>query len=296
MSTFFFPCQFLGFKENTHLYANYGITARKYKFSIFDASYMATKHNLETCYQSMEIFFHRVYSEIYITEAENEVEAKNNVEILRAGLVINGAMNFPMPYISNTSMEKYCSINERSSEILRDKLPDYIKAFEVPDPGTISISDYENHYSYMMFSGINAIDSNFFDTSVDIAKVWQELEGGNHRIKLARKAISIAPTIKDSGMCLLQIWQGIESLFNHQQELSFRVSLLLSLLLGDERKQTYDASRASYTIRSKVAHGSLADVSDEQLESAWCLLFKGMHAIVRKGRLPKEDELMSELF
>ncbi|MCF4151361.1 hypothetical protein L2W58_06050 [Dethiosulfovibrio sp. F2B] len=175
-------------------------------------------------------------------------------------------------------------------------MPDWIKEMEVAEIGSVKISDFENFYSYTIFNGKQKINSKFFIDSIDIAKKWLDMERKHPQLRLARKAISVAPTIKDSGMCLMQIWQGIESLFEISQELSFRVSLLLSLLVGEERKEVYDASRVSYTIRSNVAHGRTVDVTFEQLLRAWHLLVEGMHAIVRRNHLPKEKDLMSELF
>ncbi|MCF4152344.1 hypothetical protein L2W58_11110 [Dethiosulfovibrio sp. F2B] len=118
MPQFYFPCQFLGLKEGEEVHhEGFGITGRKLRFEIFDAAYMANHHKLETCYQNMEVFFERVFSEIYTTNCETDTDAKDSIEILRAGLIMNGSINFPIPYVSNVSMHSYCLINTRTSMV-----------------------------------------------------------------------------------------------------------------------------------------------------------------------------------
>lgn len=302
MSTFYFPCQFITFQDeelDNYQIGRYGINRRKYNFSIFDSTTLAVNHKLlNTPYQNMEIFFHNVGAELYVEDCDSVDEARKMVEFLRLGMISTGSICFFMPYITNTRMDLYCEINSRSSENLRRHLSQKSQETPVPPKGSIEFSAYETYYHYFIFHGkhVHVIDKNFFEKSVAIAEKWSTLEANTPLLRLARKAISIAPTINDPSMCLMQIWQGIESFFKQNSELTFRLSLLVALLVGENRREIFENVKSQYKIRSKVAHGDKIVVNDNELVEAWNLLILIIKAIVVRGKLPTEDELMSEIF
>jgi len=81
----------------------------------------------------------------------------------------------------------------------------------------------------------------------------------------------------NTDLALLGFVGAIESLFSiATQELSFRLSVLLSKFLGDEvgqQRSYYEQARSLYAVRSKVAHGDKIDMKEEvaaiQLVENW---------------------------
>ncbi|MEA4873398.1 MAG: HEPN domain-containing protein [Synergistaceae bacterium] len=300
MSTFYFPCQFITFQDNeldNYQIGRYGINRRKYNFSIFDSSTLAVDHKLlNTPYQNMEIFFHNVGAELLVEDCESVDDARQMIEVLRLAMLVAGSSCFFMPYITNTRMDLYCEINYRSSENLRRYLSQESQEMPVPPEGSIEFSAYETYYHNFIFHGEHLIDKKFFEKSVAIAEKWSALEVNTQNLIMARKATSIAPIINDSSMCIMQIWQGIESFFTQNSELTFRLSLLIALLIGENRREVFENVKSQYKIRSKVAHGDKIVVNNNELVEAWNLLISIIKAVVVRGKLPTEDELMSEIF
>ncbi len=64
---------------------------------------------------------------------------------------------------------------------------------------------------------------------------------------------------------------------------------------GAARMEVYDVIRASYKLRSAIAHGSQREVSPDQWQQTWNLLMDAYNAVIRRGSLPAEKELIAEL-
>lgn len=95
------------------------------------------------------------------------------------------------------------------------------------------------------------------------------------------------------------MWTAIESLFpTVSAEVSFRLGLYLTVLCAGPkaRRDFYKKVKVAYGVRSKIAHGALDDVSVEQWFDAWVLLCSCAQAVVSRGVLPSEGELLDELF
>ncbi|TIN65844.1 MAG: hypothetical protein E5Y30_31490 [Mesorhizobium sp.] len=103
--------------------------------------------------------------------------------------------------------------------------------------------------------------------------------------------------IMHRGSSLLHIWQGIEALFpDVRAEISFRLSLLIAQLAKDvaRRSETYQRCRKSYDHRSQAAHGGQLQKGPEAWVEGWNLLCLCMKAIMARGNLPNEQDLIGE--
>jgi Apea-like HEPN len=92
------------------------------------------------------------------------------------------------------------------------------------------------------------------------------------------------------------LWAGVESLFQIEAELSYRISVLAALTLeprGESCKALYRKVREMYKVRSKAVHGS--GVKDEELVEhigdARSLLSRLLCRFTEKGSIPTRDEL-----
>ena len=98
---------------------------------------------------------------------------------------------------------------------------------------------------------------------------------------------------------LAVIWSGIESLFNVNTEVSFRISLYIANFLSDneaEAKQIFKQVRKMYSLRSSAVHGNKTEdnVESAVVESA-DLLNRILRRCAETGSLPDVDNLVFNL-
>lgn len=98
---------------------------------------------------------------------------------------------------------------------------------------------------------------------------------------------------------LAVIWSGIESLFNVNTEVSFRISLYIANFLGKdeaEAKQIFKQVRKMYSLRSSAVHGNKTNASLENAvtESA-VLLNRILKRCAETNNLPDVDNLAFNL-
>ncbi|MFJ3650502.1 hypothetical protein [Streptomyces murinus] len=108
--------------------------------------------------------------------------------------------------------------------------------------------------------------------------------------RLAYDSAAYAPFLKDPRTAVARIWSGIESLFDVQNELSFRLSMYAGVLISDDFDQRVDVQanfKRLYTLRSKAVHGAKLDSLrlEEALTSSWSLLRDLLLACIRTGPL-----------
>ena len=104
--------------------------------------------------------------------------------------------------------------------------------------------------------------------------------------------------IPDDEASILQMWQGIESLFpSIQSEVTFRLALLISQLCCSvqARRTTYKEAKVLYKTRSQISHGAGSKVDAGDWTAAWALMRLCLRAVLVRGKLPTEEDLMSEL-
>lgn len=95
---------------------------------------------------------------------------------------------------------------------------------------------------------------------------------------------------------LAVIWSGIESLFNVNTEVSFRISLYIANFLGEsevQAQQIFKQVRKMYSLRSSAVHGNK---TKDNLESAVVESANLLNRILRRcaelNRLPDVDNLV----
>lgn len=95
---------------------------------------------------------------------------------------------------------------------------------------------------------------------------------------------------------LAVIWSGIESLFNVNTEVSFRISLYIANFLGEteaQAKQIFKKVRKMYSLRSSAVHGNKAK---DNLKSAVVDSANLLNLILRRcaelNKLPDIDNLV----
>ena len=95
---------------------------------------------------------------------------------------------------------------------------------------------------------------------------------------------------------LAVIWSGIESLFNVNTEVSFRISLYIANFLGEtetQLQQIFKQERKMYSLRSSAVHGNK---TKDNLESAVLESANLLNRILRRcaelNKLPDVDNLV----
>jgi hypothetical protein len=115
--------------------------------------------------------------------------------------------------------------------------------------------------------------------------------------RLAYESAADAPFLKDARTAVARIWSGIESLFDVQNELSFRLSMYAAVLISDdvaERMAIQAKFKRLYGLRSKAVHGAKMEEVKlaETLNSSWSLLRDLLLACIRTGpSVPSTAEL-----
>ncbi|MFC4606894.1 hypothetical protein ACFO9E_03495 [Streptomyces maoxianensis] len=87
---------------------------------------------------------------------------------------------------------------------------------------------------------------------------------------------------------MARIWSGIESLFDVQNELSFRLSMYAAVLIADEIDERIEVQarfKRLYGLRSKAVHGAKMEAAKltETLEASWSLLCDLLVSCIRSG-------------
>lgn len=115
--------------------------------------------------------------------------------------------------------------------------------------------------------------------------------------RLAYESAADAPFLKDARTAVARIWSGIESLFDVQNELSFRLSMYAAAFISDdigERIAIQAKFKRLYALRSKAVHGAKMEDAKlrEMLSSSWSLLRDLLLACIRTGSsVPATAEL-----
>jgi hypothetical protein len=80
-------------------------------------------------------------------------------------------------------------------------------------------------------------------------------------------------------------------------EATFKTALYLAQLTesGPARGEVYERAHDSYRLRSDITHGSQRGVSIDQWKQAWGLFMDAYNAVIRRGSLPSETDLIAEL-
>ncbi len=274
----------------------FSVLKRKWDVSIFDLySLVAQKHPIRMPAELLQIFLPQANLEFSIL-ANDITAARDRLDVFRAMLSLQGIHPSISPFAANISLNKYAGINSRSAGN-QATMHEGLREGITHKDGQIEMWPNE-----LSFNCIGANNENLKSTLTESliiraaknSEKWLGLEEAQGSIRAARRAFINAPLMPDLGSSILHIWQGIESLFpTVSTEITFRTSLLLAELISplQNRAETYEASRASYKDRSRIAHGSEKEISLQQWLRAWLLLSRALEAVLDRGLLPNEEEL-----
>lgn len=247
----------------------------------------------------MQVFLPKVNLEISV-DATDHQEATHRLEMLRAMLYLNGMTPTIAPFATSLSINEYAGINSRSSDLLRDKLPEGLRAGITAKGARLEGWPIELTISVLQGgsgSFSTKLDATVFNQATEDAAAWQKIETQYHKAATLRAALAKAPLMPDRASSILHIWQALEAVFGKGPELSFRMSLSLAELCGPvaSRADTYAQAKKSYKDRSEITHGKANLVDDVQWMRAWELLVKTIRSVLHRKTIPSEDDLFSEL-
>jgi hypothetical protein len=217
---------------------------------------------------------------------------------LYRGAYLSGVAPFVIPFVTTYSINDYSGINSRDSEILRPTMHEGMREGFTSADGTVEAWYMDSTLQLIRASGTDRLSvdqCHMVGTKVDL---WRKLESQCSLVNIARRILNSAPMIHDMAASILQIWQGIQSLFpTVTTEVSVRLALLVAQLCQPIQKQgvTYKQVRSAYSVRSKITHGAASTIDASDWSAAWALLSMCLNALIVRQKLPSEKELMAEL-
>ncbi len=261
MTSYFFPCLALmpSFHGNSLEFGNISVHKRLWDTSIFDLATLETKHTLHLPYQLMDIYLKSCNIEIELKSDLDIAGAIDELQMLRALLYLDGSVPFMVPFCTTYSINEYSGINSRDSESLRETMNEGLKNGLTSDRGRFEAWYCDRTWTLIRDAGTRDVTSaTFADISADLEK-WKCIENDYPIVNIVRRLFNSAPMIPDSAASVLQIWQGIESLFpTIHTEVTFRIALLIAQLCSPlEKRVPYTRKRSRFTgldQRSRAAH------------------------------------------
>lgn len=298
---YFYPLLFLtpGFEDEAIRVSPFSLARRKWQTSIFDFATLATKHKLHLPYQAMDVFLARCNIELRVSGHATMEKANRSFNLLRVGLYASGVTPFLCPFITSYSINEYSGINSRDSESLRAKLPPGMDSGLTSEMGTLEAWPFELSFQCTVIPARGVLTADVFRRGVATTETLQKLLQTYPRLEAAVDASLAAPSLGNLAQSLLHIWSALEALFpSVSTEVSFRLALYITQLVstaGQDRPAYHESVRAAYGLRSQIAHGAKRDISFEEWQAAWTLLMDCFNALLRRGHLPSEKELLGEL-
>lgn len=300
MAVFYFPLLFLVPRIDSDIVSQpYSLIPRKWDVSIFDLySLAAEKHLMRVPVELMKVFLTHVNLEIRV-DALDPIDAVRSIDTLRAMLYISDVAPTLAPFSTSHSLNAYAGINARTSGLtkgMHEGLREGITS------KTTTIESWSNELSLMCLRGDpQLLENNLtrlgFIMATENAKCWQSIEAKNPRVRVLRHALAKAPIMPDLSSSILHMWQALEHLFNINNEITYRNSLLLAELCAPNHKKaiTFANAKKSYQDRSRIAHGSASPVDTVQWMRAWNILRNVASAILRRKGLPSANDLTEQL-
>jgi hypothetical protein len=296
---FYFPLLFLAPRFESDLaHGRYRVSPRRWETSTFDLATLATRHDLHLPYQVMDVMLAKCNLELAVLQALSREEAVECLDSFRVGAYLAGSSPFLAPFITTESINEYSGINERDSALERGEQPKIQSPFSSAT-GKLSAWPLELSFSCITKPNALRLTEERFEAAARTAEIWYGLSAASEALRALTNAFMSAPLLPTRGQSLLHIWTAIESLFpTVSSEVTFRLALYLTVLCAEpgNRVEFHRKVKSAYSVRSKVAHGAVDDVSFEQWNEAWILLCQCARSIVLRQAVPTEEELLHELF
>ncbi len=236
--------------------------------------------------------------DLFITNYEIEIEvkgaasleaARQDAEIAKAMMMLHDTSPFPMPVVADALLfdSKVLAFQGRPARERPAVGVDARVWLHEPLLETVTIPERCS----IEGAGWSDVNQSF--------EAWKLLEASSKPLRMAREALCLAPHLPNRGASLLHTWQGLEGLFpGVNQEVSFRLALMLTQLLSVLRvngAECFDKIKQSYKHRSRVTHAGSKPVTKEQWSLAWQILTGALRAVLERGKLPTDRELLEEL-
>lgn len=300
MQSFYYPLLFLApnFTEDSIEAGPFRIAKRLWQTSIFDLATLATKHRLHLPYQAMDVLLSRCNLELCITEQSSREEANAAFQSFRLALYTCGVSPFLSPFITTHSINEYSGINSRDSESLRKNLYPGMEEGLTSEADTLEAWPFELSFQCVSSEKGLRLSKGTVIHAAEKAEVWRALVAANRPLRIVEETANAAPKILPLEQSVLHIWSAMEALFPKvSTEVTFKIALYLAQLTkeGPDRLAMYDHVRALYVLRSKIAHGAARTVGMDEWKQTWELLTEACNAVIRRGCLPEEKQLIIEL-
>jgi hypothetical protein len=297
---FHFPALFLvpGFEDPAVEAGEFRIVRRLWQTSLFDLATLYTRHKLHLAYQVMEVFLHRCNLEIAVPGVTSLADACAKLNHLRLALYSEGVSPFLAPFATNYSINDYSGINSRDSEQLAKQLPEGIRHGLTSEVGMVEAWPVELSLQIMTIQAGMTVTRQAFEAAGDKAKLWGTVYASQPSARTFGQAILSAPLIPIRSQSILHLWCAIESLFpNVSTESTFRYALYLTELSADraDRRRYFDRVKKAYNVRSKIAHGAKQEATADEWQEVWGFDLDAYSAILARGKLPTEEELLDGL-
>lgn len=298
--SYYFPILFLvpGFEESQTNIGHFTLSTRKWRTSTFDLATLATRHKLHLPYQAMDIFLGHCSLEICISDVETMEEAQRKFRAIQVGLYKDGMSPFLSPLISTHSINSYSGINARDSGLSLDKLPDGLRTGLKSDQDVVEAWPLELSFDCQTINDKRSVSVKSFYEAGKFAEEWLRITARTPSLLALESAMIGAPKLSSRAQSILHIWTALESIFPLvTTEVSFRMALYMAQLnsIGTDRRGYHSRVKRAYNLRSKIAHGAKFNPEFSDWIEAWGLVTDTVAAIVRRGRLPNEEELLDEL-
>jgi len=274
------------------------IVRRKWRHTTFDFATLATQHKLHLPFQMMDVLLSRCHLEMRINTCDTHEEAIRVMSAMRLGLYAARMSPFLSPFVTTHSLNEYAGINARESKVMRSKLSPELQDGVTSETGKVEVWPWELSLQCITVGHKLNATALRLESGVRLGKQWLEIVNKKPALKVAEDAANDAPKLGNHDQSLLHVWTAIEGLFpNVSQEVSFRLALYLAQLYGSpkNRKPVYEHVKKAYNVRSKVAHGSVRGIEMSDWHDAWEILMSAVTAIIQRGTMPTEIELLDEL-
>ncbi|MEN5150722.1 hypothetical protein [Pseudomonas orientalis] len=298
--SYYFPVLFLmpGFEESEINIGHFTLSTRKWRTSTFDLATLATKHKLHLPYQAMDIFLGHCNLEICISNVETIEEAQQKFRAIQIALYKTGISPFLSPLISTHSINSYSGINTRDSGLSLDMLPGALRTGLKSNQDIVDVWPLELSFDCQTINEKRSVSIESFYVAGKFAAEWLRITASTPSLLALESAMIEAPKLSSRAQSILHIWTALESIFPLvTAEVSFRMALYMAQLnsIGTDRSGYHSRVKRAYNMRSKIAHGAKSNPEFSDWMEAWRLVTDTVTAIVRRGRLPNEEQLLDEL-
>lgn len=298
--SYYFPVVFLmpGFEESEINIGHFTLSKRKWRTSTFDLATLATKHKLHLPYQAMDIFLGHCNLEICISNVETIEEAQQKFRAIQIALYKTGISPFLSPLISTHSINSYSGINTRDNGLSLDMLPGALRTGLKSNQDIVEVWPLELSFDCQTINEKRSVSIESFYVAGKFAAEWLRITASTPSLLALESAMIEASKLSSRAQSILHIWTALEPIFPLvTTEFSFRMALYMAQLnsIGTVRRGYHSRVKRAYNMRSKIAHGAKFNPEFSDWMEAWRLVTDTVTAIVRRGRLPNEEQLLDEL-